>query len=178
MVAFEAARQFRISGKVGGLILIDTVADNRITREILQQGEATMLARLFSEQLPVSEEDFRCRTGNERLDYLVRLGIEHGMLPTGFSPQQMRRLLQTFHNNTLAAARYEARPLPGRALLIRPQQASASALTLPDDPLQGWEPRLPDGIDLRWVHGSHESMLTDQRVGEIAAHIRTYLSGG
>ena len=137
-----------------------------------------MLARLFSEQLPVSEADFRSRTGEERLDYLVRLGVEHGMLPSGFSPQQMRRLLQTFHNNALAAACYEAPSLPGRALLIRPQQASNSALTLPDDPLQGWETRLPDGIELRWVQGSHESMLTDQLVGETAAHIRAYLSGG
>lgn len=179
LVAFEAARQFRAcGGKLGGLLLIDTVADNRITRELIQQDEAAMLARLFSEQLPVSEADFRCRTGEERLDYLVRLGVEHGMLPSGFSPQQMRRLLQTFHNNALAAARYEAPSLPGRALLIRPQQASNSALTLPDDPLQGWESRLPDGIALRWVQGSHESMLTDQLVGETAAHIRAYLSGG
>lgn len=176
LVAFEAARQFRAKGgRVGGLILIDTVADNRIARALMQQDEAAMLGRLFSEQLPVSEEDFRARTGDERIDYLIRIGTEHGLLPSGFSPQQMRRLLQTFHNNALASARYDAPAGPGRALLIRPQQTSRSALTLPDDPQQGWAERLPDGIDLQWVQGNHESMLTDRLVAETAAHIRNYL---
>lgn len=176
LVAFEAARQFRAKGgRVGGLILIDTVADNRIAKALMQQDEAAMLGRLFSEQLPVSEEDFRARTGDERIDYLIQMGTEHGLLPSGFNQQQMRRLLQTFHNNALASARYDAPAAPGRALLIRPQQTSRSALTLPDDPLQGWAERLPDGIDLQWVQGNHESMLTDQLVAETAAHIRHYL---
>jgi amino acid adenylation domain-containing protein len=177
LVAFEAARQFRArGGRVGGLILIDTVADNRVAKALMQQDEAAMLARLFSEQLPVSEADFRARTGDDRLDYLIRLGTEHGLLPSGFSQQQMRRLLQTFHNNALASARYEAQSAPGRALLIRPMQESRSALTLTDDPLQGWGKRLPDGIELQCVRGSHESMLTDQMVAETAAHIRRYLA--
>lgn len=177
LVAFEAARQFRAAGGgVGGLILIDTVADNRVARELMLQDEAAMLARLFSEHLPVSEDDFRSRTGDDRVDYLIRVGVENGMLPAGFEPGQMRRLLQTFHNNALASARYDAPAAPGRALLIRPLQTSRSAFTLPEDPLQGWEARLADGIDLRWVRGNHETMLTDGLVAETAEHIRRYLA--
>lgn len=176
LVAYEAARQYRaLGGGIAGIVLIDTVADNRVARALIQQDEAAMLATLFSEHLPVREEDFRTRFGDDRLDFLIRVGTEQGMLPSGFSPVQMRRLLQTYHNNALAAARYDAPPMPGRALLIAPRQTSGSALTLPDDPLQGWGGRLAGGVELKWVDGSHETMLMEHLVDGVAAGIVDYL---
>ena len=177
LVAYEAARQYRaLGGHIAGLVLIDSVADNRVARALIQQDEAAMLTVLFSEHLPVCEDDFRSRFGDDRLDFLIRIGTEQGMLPSGFSPTQMRRLLQTYHNNALAAARYEAPSMPDRALLIAPQQTSGSALTLPDDPLQGWGSRLTGGVELKWVTGSHETMLMETQVDGVANAILDYLA--
>ncbi|MFA7605880.1 MAG: AMP-binding protein [Rhodocyclaceae bacterium] len=176
LVAFEVARQLRArGGELTALVLIDTVADNRVARELVQKDEVAMLLRLFGELLPVSEAEFRAREADDRLDYLIGLGTEHGMLPSGFSRQQMRRLLQTFHNNALASARYDAPALDAGALLVRPRELSSSAMTLVDDPLQGWGGRLLRGVELEWVGGNHETMLTDLHVAEVAGHMRRYL---
>lgn len=178
LVAFEAARRFSAGGgTVEGLILLDSVADNRATRELMQKDEAAMLATLFSEQLPVSEEQLRAHTGDERLAFLIRVGTQQGLLPADCGPQRMRQLLQTYHNNALAAARYRAPVSDGRALLIRPTVASAAALNIPDDPLQGWGTLLTGGVTLRWISGTHESMLKDHAAAELAAHMRAYLEG-
>lgn len=176
LVAFEAARQYQAKGgRIGGMIFLDTQADTRTAKALVQKDEAAMLAHLFSEHLPVTEEDFRSKIGDERLDYLIRAGTKQGMLPSGFPLEQMRGLVQTFHNNALAAARYNAPKFTGNALLIRPLQTSNSAMATPEDPLLGWGERLGDGVVVRWVNGSHESMLMDHLVAESAAHIRLYL---
>lgn len=176
LVAFEAAQQYAAGGgEVEGLILLDTVADTRMARSLVQQDEAAMLANLFSEQLPVSEQDIRVRTGDARLDYLISLGIANGLLPSGFSRQRMQRLLQTFHNNALAAARYTPSQVNSRALLVRPKLESRSALTLAEDPLQGWGEFLRGGVELCWMNGNHESMLMEHSAMELAEHIKEYL---
>jgi thioesterase domain-containing protein len=176
LVAFETARQYQAKGgQIGGMIFLDTQADTRTAKALVQKDEAAMLAQLFSEHLPVTEEDFRSKIGDERLEYLIRAGTEQGMLPSGFPMEQMRSLVQTFHNNALAAARYNAPKCAGNALLIRPLQTSIAAMTTPEDPLLGWGERLEDGVVVRWVNGNHESMLMDHLVAESAAHIRLYL---
>jgi amino acid adenylation domain-containing protein len=176
LVAFEAAQQFAArGGAVVALILLDTVASNTVVKEVVQKDEAAMLARLFSEQLQVSEEEIRSRTGEDRLEYLIALGVENGLLPFGFGHRQMRRLLQTYHNNALAAARYTPRPTAHKALLIRPTTGSLSALNVPDDPLQGWGPLLQGGTTLQWISGNHESMLMPHSVGELGMQIKDYL---
>ena len=176
LVAFEVAQQFAARGGViEGLIFLDTVADTRNAKTMMQNDEAAMLVTLFSGQLSISEQDLRSRSGDDRLDYMITLGVEHGLLPSGFSRKQMQRLVQTYHTNALAAARYAPRQSSGKALLIRPMTESRSALTIADDPLQGWGAVLQGGVDLRLMAGNHESMLMEHSVAELAGHIREYL---
>jgi len=176
LVAFEASQQFAArGGTVESLILLDTVASNKVFKEVVQKDESAMLALLFSEQLSISEQDIRLRTGEERLEYLIALGVEHGLLPFGFGHLQMRRLVQTYHNNALAAARYTPQITSQKALLIRPTTDSLSALNIADDPLQGWGHVLQGGVDLQWIGGNHESMLMQHSVAELGTKIKNYL---
>lgn len=176
LVAYEAVRKFELQGgKVKGLILLDTVVDNRMAREMIQKDEAAMLAKLFSETLPVTETSLRKKTGDERLNYLIALGVKNGMLPTGFGLKKMRRMLQIYHGNALAAARYSPVKSKGKALLIRPSEIFASAMNMPDDPMQGWESLLVGGIELNWMKGNHKSMMMEHSAQELAGFIYRYL---
>lgn len=176
LVASEAARQFRVLGnQVAGLILLDSVVDTRMAQQVIQKDEAAMLASLFAEELPVTEDDFRRLTGEDRVQFLIERGIENNLLPSGFTPERMRRLLQTYHTNALAAARYRPQEMPDRALLIRPKIDSLSAFTVLDDPKQGWGNILQGGVDLRWIEGNHESMVKPSSAKVLANHIRDYL---
>jgi amino acid adenylation domain-containing protein len=176
LVAFEVARQCLAQGlAVEALILLDAVADNRMARQLIREDEAEMLAHLLREQLPLDAGEIRSRTGEERIEYLIRVGVEHGLLPSGFDAQRMRRLLQTYHVNALAASRYEPRPSLLRALLIRPESESVSTLNIDDDPLQGWGRVLEKGVELTLVAGNHESMLMERTAPELARLIVGYL---
>ncbi len=176
LVAFEVARQCTDQGlPVAALVLLDAVADNSMARQLIRQDEAEMLAHLLREQFPIDAAEIRALTGEARLDYLIQAGEAHGILPSGFDRQRMRHLLRTYHVNSLAASRYEPRPSPLHALLVRPETASLSTLNIADDPLQGWGPILDHGITFKWLSGNHESMLMEHTAPELARLILAYL---
>ena len=176
LVAFEVAGLCITQGEpVEKLVLLDSVADSSMARRIIREDEAGMLARLLQEQFPVDEKELRIHTGQERIDYLIELGMKYGLLPSGFSVEDMRGLLHTYHVNTLAASRYEPDSAPLQGLLIRPETVSRSTLNVPDDPLQGWGNILLGGVDLKWIPGSHESMLMEQTTPELAGIIEAWL---
>ncbi len=123
LVAYEAVLQYRkMGGNVEKLIMLDSVADNSTAKDAMQMDENAVLVRLFSEHLPIDETTLRSKSGDERLEYLIQLGIDNAMLPIDFSKQRMKGLLKTYHNNALAAARYVPRVSNEKALLIRPSK--------------------------------------------------------
>ncbi|EXJ13523.1 alpha/beta fold hydrolase [Imhoffiella purpurea] len=176
LVAYEVARQRLERGReVRALVLLDAVADNRLSRQLIRRDEADMLEHLLSEQMPLQAEAIRARSGEARLDYLIDMGREHGLLPDGFDRERMRNLLQTYHVNALAASRYQPRTAPLGALLIQPEDPSRSTVNVPDDPLQGWGQVLEGGVALERIPGSHESMLMERSAAPLAERILAYL---
>ncbi len=176
LVAFEAACCLeKKENRTARVILLDTVADNRLSKKIVAQDESVTLERLFRQSLGITKEQLHRYKGRERLNFLINLGVDNGMLPTGFSQAQMRRLLQIYNGNALAAARYQPGISRGCGLLIRPSQAIESAMAIPDDPLQGWDGHFAQGLELAWIKGDHESMLTKQGSGQIYRQMKVYL---
>ncbi|HEX2957043.1 MAG TPA: alpha/beta fold hydrolase [Chitinispirillaceae bacterium] len=177
LVAYEAALQYRrMGGVVEKLILLDSVADNRNARDAMKTDENAVLIRLFSEQLPIDENELRSKNGDQRLEYLIKLGVDNAMLPMDFSKDRMKSLLKTYHNNTLAAARYVPVASNEKALLIRPKKETLSAFTIPDKYL-AWKDVLQGGVQLEWVDGDHKSMLMEPFVQQVGAHVLNYLKG-
>lgn len=179
LVAFETACCLeRKEERTARVVLLDTVADNRIARQTVAEDESAMLERLFRENLDVTREEIESHKGKERLDYLIDLGVENGILPSGFNRNHMRRLLQIYSGNALAAARYQPGRSRGGALLIRPSQAIESAMNISEDPLQGWDGQFEQGVVLKWMRGDHESMLTEQGAKVVWQHMMAYLKKG
>lgn len=175
LVAYEAVLQYKqMGGNVKKLIMLDSVADNSTARDAIQMDENAVLVRLFSEHIKVSEDILRSKTGDERMEYLIQLGVDNGMLPMDFSKNRMKSLLKTYHNNALAAARYTPRISNEKALLIRPKKETLSAFTIPDKYL-AWKGVLKGGVELEWVDGDHESMLKEPFVNQVGSHVLKYL---
>jgi thioesterase domain-containing protein len=154
--------------------MLDSVADNSTARDAMQMDENAVLVRLFSEHLPIDETALRSKSGDERLEYLIQLGIDNAVLPIDFSKQRMKGLLKTYHNNALAAARYAPRMSNEKALLIRPKKETISAFTISDEYL-AWKGVLQGGVRLEWVDGDHESMLKEPFVKAVGEHVLNYL---
>jgi amino acid adenylation domain-containing protein len=177
LLAYEAASRLRKSGsQVQHVLLFDAVAVPDPIREMLRKGESEYLADLFDELGLVTADELRPLTPDQRLDLLVERGRGSALLPDSTDRAGMRRLLNVFQNNALAAVRYK----PGRSdlhvLLVRPRLLSRSAPGIPGDDLNGWG-GIVEGVDLRWMDGTHGQMLQQPYVHKLAEHIRTYLDG-
>lgn len=174
LVAWEAARQLLGLGQpVSALVLLDSVAAPERIARLLAADEAEFLATLFAEVLPLEAAHLRALTPEERLEHIMSLGRQLGVFPPDIDRPHMRRLLALFKANGLAAVRYRPPALDLPVLLVRPQEASA--LSLPDDPLQGWGQRALGGVELRMVAGNHATMLIPPQVEEVAAAMAPYL---
>lgn len=177
VLAYEAAALLRGQGRdVRAVMLFDAVAVPDPIRELLRKDEADYLASLFSELKLVDAETLRPLTPDQRLDLLVERGRGSDLLPDRMDRAGMRRLLAVFQNNALAAVRYRPGKMDGTILLVRPRTPSASAPSVEGDDLSGWGDLLSEGIDLRWMDGTHGSMLVEPHLGQLAGHVRGFLA--
>jgi amino acid adenylation domain-containing protein len=176
LLAWEAAYQLRrIGAKVESVIILDGVASSEPVRRLLQKDEAEYLAALFDEMGLGDAEVFRRLTPEERIDLIIERARGGHYLPDGIDRRQMRRLLALFQNNGLAALRYQPPHSEGKMLLIRPRVSSGQAPVIPGDDYNGWTPLAAEGVELRWMDGTHGEMLAPQFIGQLAGHIRDHL---
>lgn len=176
LLAWEATgRLLRAGVDVSAVIVLDGVATPEVVREMMRKDEADYLADLFDEMGLFDAEALRRVTSEQRLDLILEAGKGGHFLPDGLDRAGMRRLLALFQNNGLAGARYHPRPLDVELLLVRPTEASRQAPGVPGDPLNGWGPCALRGVELKWMGGTHGQMLDPAFVGELAAHMRTWL---
>jgi thioesterase domain-containing protein len=177
LLAWEAACQLRrIGAKVESVIILDGVASPEPVRRLLQKDEAEYLAALFDEMGLGDAELFRRLTPEERIDLIIERAKGGHYLPDGIDRRQMRRLLALFQNNGLAALRYQPPHSEGTMLLIRPRVSSGQAPVIFGDDYNGWAPLAAEGVELRWMDGTHGEMLAPQFIGQLAGHIRDHLS--
>ncbi|MCM5553310.1 AMP-binding protein [Pleomorphomonas sp. NRK KF1] len=177
LLAYEAAQQMlRVGGDVRAILLFDTVAVPDPVRDLLRKDEAEYLAALFSELGIVDADTLRPLTPDARLDLLVERGKGSHLLPDSADRSGMRRLLGVFQNNALAAVRYRpSRCVTRNVLLVRPKILTAAAPGIAGDDNNGWNDVVADGVDLRWIDGTHGQMLQAPHVTELCAHVADYM---
>jgi len=176
LLAWEAAgRLIRAGVDVRSVMAFDGVAVPEVVRELLRKDESDFLADLFDEMGLFDAETLRPLTSEQRVDLILERGKGGRFLPDDMDRAGMRRLLNLFQNNGLAAARYRPRPLDVDLLLVRPTEASRQAPGVPNDPWNGWKEFATRGVDLRWMGGTHGSMLEREHIGALAAFVRERL---
>ncbi len=174
ILALETARLLQASGlKEKALIIIDTTLNTTLQRNLVFMDEVDFLMALLGEDMVGIGEDFKQMNKEERLAQLVHRGIEQGRLPSGFNEEHMQALIQTFHANALAGARYTPRPLACNALLLRAQSIDKN-MGPSEDIYLGWREHILHDLQLQWIAGTHETILQDQNVEHMAKAIHDY----
>ncbi|WP_417843134.1 AMP-binding protein [Thalassospira sp.] len=177
LLTFEAAYRLQQSGvDVRGVYLLDAVAVPDSVREILRKDEAEYLADMFSELGLLDVDMLRAMTPEQRIDYLLVRGKDSDLLPQSADRSVIRRLLAVFQNNALAAIHYVPPKLDDiDVLLVRPTTASLAAPGIDGDPYSGWEQFVGANLTLKWVSGTHGSMMMAPDIVGVAKCIREQL---
>ena len=142
IIAYEIAQQLLAEGDDVHLLALgdtDSSWDFETTR-------GDVLTRLVTKALHLDLDIDRLSalSPDERVERILDAGLAGGALPPDFGLAQLRRMLEMYETNAVAAANYKVLPYPGETLLIRAHDASEAA------------------DDLGW--GGHASHLIVERV--------------
>ncbi|OSQ36738.1 alpha/beta fold hydrolase [Thalassospira mesophila] len=178
LLAFEAAYRLQQNGiDVRSVTLLDAVAIPDSVRELLRKDEADYFADMFSELGILEADQLRVMTPEQRIDYLLEQGKDSHLLPQNADRDVIRRLLAVFQNNAIAAIHYVPPKLADiDVLLVRPTTASRAAPGIDGDPYSGWKQFVGDKVVLKWVPGTHGSMMMAPDIIEVASCIRSHIA--
>jgi thioesterase domain-containing protein len=187
LAAFELARQLRAGGEeVELLAVIDTtpglpegpVDGGAVVEEGDQTGWLITIAEyirgLRGKDLAVTAADLRPLDPEAQLRFFVERLRRAGVVHSGDSLAQLRRLLRVYKANVRAFRLYAPAPYDGRITLVRAEGADFDPALGPD---LGWEKFSPYPIDRQHVPGDHLTLLAEPHVRTLAHWLRTRLGG-
>jgi amino acid adenylation domain-containing protein len=190
LAAFELAQQLRAAGEeVELLVVMDTapgVEDGGVSGPLEETGDgsrdntgwlltiAEYIKGLRGKDLAVSAADLRPLDGEAQLRFFVERLQRAGVVHSGDSLEQLRRLLRVYKTNVQAYRAYVPRPYAGPITLIRAEQAAFPPDLGPD---LGWEKLTAHPIDRQQVPGDHITLLAEPHVRTLAGRLRDRLGG-
>ncbi len=190
LAAFELARQLRAGGEeVELLVVIDTTpglpegpVDDGAADSGNQTGDQTgwlitiaeYIRGLRGKDLAVTAADLQPLDPEAQLRFFVERLQRAGVVHSGDSLAQLRRLLRVYRTNVRAFRLYAPGPYDGRITLVRAEGADFDPALGPD---LGWEKLSPHPIDRQHVPGDHLTLLAEPHVRTLAHWLRTRLGG-
>jgi amino acid adenylation domain-containing protein len=189
LAAFELAQQLRAAGEeVELLVVMDTapgVEDDGGEASMEPAGAsgddtgllltiAEYIKGLRGKDLAVTAADLRPLDREAQLHFFVERLRRAGIVHSGDSLEQLRRLLRVYKTNILAYRSYVPRSYTGPITLIRAEEASFPPELGAD---LGWDKLTPHPIDRQHVPGDHITLLAEPYVRTLADRLRIRLSG-
>lgn len=170
LVAHVMARQIAASGeRVALLAMLDSPNPHTIADEVKYTDSAGLLVSVFF-ALDLSLEQLRAM-GDERtqLAFVLEAAQRAALVPPNGTLAEAERyfaLCKINHRMPFPTERYD-----GRVVLLRGKEG---ALRLTEDPELGWG-RLAASVEVIWVPGSHETMLSPPHAPAVAAALARVL---
>jgi thioesterase domain-containing protein len=178
-IAYEMAQQLqKQQQQVGLLALFDTVAivpplpDTNINKFLL--GNFAYDLGLLPTQFTVSQKQFQHLSADSILHAVWEQGGIANIFPPDIHFSQVRRMFNTYKANVQAAQQYIPAAYSGRLVLFK---ASAQLDNDVQESGRHWHSLAKDGLEVYSVPGDHITMLDEQHVSVLAAHLRTFLHG-
>ncbi len=178
-VAFEMARKLHREGEeVDLLVLIDSHAP---PAELPGPADEAILLGSFAEELATSAgkslraplDDLRRIAPEERLDWLLELARQSGVLPESFDAEQAHRHWEVLRANVRAIERARLEPLPLRAVQFR-------AMTQPPEAqgrrALGWDLWIAGPLEIVDLPGGHEDLLRPPYLEALAREMTARLA--
>jgi thioesterase domain-containing protein len=135
---------------------------------------AEYIKGLRGKDLEVTAADLKPLDPEAQLRFFVERLQRAGVVHSGDSLAQLRRLLRVYKTNVRAFRLYEPRPYPGPVTLVRAERAEFDPALGPD---LGWEKLSPQPVDRLDVPGDHITLLAEPHVRTLAERLRTRLDG-
>ncbi|MBZ5526182.1 MAG: alpha/beta fold hydrolase, partial [Acidobacteriia bacterium] len=177
LLALEAARILtRMGEEVAQVVLLDTQAPGLPSREVRDVDMvASMLGRPIAQpgQLEEPANGFDAEylsklQGDDLLGYALEQLKRGGRVPQEFSLELARLRLAVGKNNFISAVNYFPEPYSGNVVLLA---AEGTPLANADR----WKEYVSGQLDVEFMTGQHEQLLTDPFATEVAAQIQKYL---
>ena len=166
IVTFEMAQQLHANGEEVGLLAL---LDSKLRFWDFDKTPLSLTSRLehWASRLKFVLKD---SAGPAYLWETIRLKIHRHLLRAFlFVGQPLPRVIRDIADaNWYAAANYKPQAYPGRLVLVRCSEISASGR---DDPLLGWRD-LAVGIDVKETPGNHLTVVKEPNVRHLAETLR------
>jgi thioesterase domain-containing protein/acyl carrier protein len=163
-VIFEMAQMLLARGEaVDLLVMLDTPNPVTVPDAIRFTDTAGLLVSLFSETLDLDVEALRRLSDDDQIALVFEAAKTAGLVPPQSGLPEARRYFEVCRINHRMAL--DARPYPGRIVLFRGEEG---AQRITDDPALGWESLTLGGIEIHWIPGAHETMLSPPHVESVA----------
>ncbi|HEY0733696.1 MAG TPA: amino acid adenylation domain-containing protein [Herpetosiphonaceae bacterium] len=174
IIAFEIAQQLRRQGQqIALLAILDAQAPAPQPSSDQPTDDTQRLMALLDPDLDVSPEELRALTPEEQLVYLVDRARAAGKIPPDFGLAHAQALLRVYTANIAAWEAYRPQEYAGRITLFRAGEQAEDTTALPLD--GGWGAFAADGVDIHMVAGSHETMVQEPYVEELARQLQSSL---
>ena len=174
VVAFEMARQLEAEGiELPILVMMDQAAP--VDDEDPEESAATDVLYDAMRGLDApSFEEFVSLTRQEQVECILDRWKRGHVVPKDSDVEYVSRFLTTIQNNIQAVRDYRPGPYSGRVLILRARGSAREG-----EPLDlGWSEHLSRQPDVVIVPGTHEDMLREPHVREVAAVVREALTAG
>ncbi|MFO1074503.1 MAG: amino acid adenylation domain-containing protein [Geminicoccaceae bacterium] len=174
VIACEMVRQLRLVGEAAAdPIALDAPAQHAAA----QAGEADIVQRvvhMYADMLALAPVPAGGDADDGRIERLVAAAVARGIFPADFGPEQARRLAAVIAGCFHAGAVHRPPRASGGLDLIRAADNPLPAA----DPTLGWGGMVAGPVAVRFVRGTHTTMLRPPQVGELAAMIAGLLADG
>lgn len=184
-VAYEMASQLQRAGEeVKLLAILDNGApgidDDAAEDDPLSSDDPVALARILEsfsnlkEPLPLDEDHLRQLSPDEQILYIMEKAKQARIMPQEITLHQVKRSLHNFRSRTEAARNYAPQIYAGKVTLFRcTETRPKDKEILEADPTWGWSLISTEPVELQVVAGSHESMVAEPFVLDVAAQLTT-----
>jgi thioesterase domain-containing protein len=165
-VAFEMARQLTGAGEPVALVAILDMTARYAA--LFADDDTTLLADVADDLgIPVSEDALRRLDPDDQLEYVVRQAA--GTTDEHLVRRTVRRYWEVCKGHERALRAYRPGPYPGRVTVLR----SAVGPSGPGgDRTMGWG-ELAGGVEVFELTGTHQTLLREPCVGELARALRS-----
>jgi amino acid adenylation domain-containing protein len=121
--------------------------------------------------IPISPEKLFSLPPEERLGYVVETGVEHGMLPPGFTAADAMRYLKVFQLTLRASQSFQAQPLDIPITVVRADDSPRD----PENLTCGWDEVTSLPVQVLELPGDQNSILRDPHVVMVAEQLSKVL---
>jgi amino acid adenylation domain-containing protein len=194
IIAFEMAQQLLNQGQqISQLILLDSRApldreESPVDGEDHDEKEedAVLLMELFSGGLKMAKNELEPYSGDERIEFVLKRGVDFNIFPPDVTVSLARSYLAMFRSNSKAKRQYTPRVYPGAVTLFRTPKllnVTSENVSGPNerlvkilmDPTMGWEQYAAEGVNVIEVPGHHTTMMGKPHVEILAKRIKDHL---